>query len=244
MKHKKTVRKNFVAYYRVSTQKQSLGLHAQKTMVKNYLKQYWPPVASFTEKESGKSDKNRPELKRALEYCKEHKAVLVVATLSRLSRDLHFITMLQKHKIKFVICDMPEATPLTIHIMGAIAQYERETISKRTSRALQELKKTGQKLGSQNPKVLRGLKKHWAKQRKLKKENEKIVKVKLKKEKKQHKTKVQIFDEKVFNTIKVLRSDGYSYRAIAEKLNSLGMATRQSGKWHTTSVQRIAHRNK
>ena len=239
----KESRKKFVAYYRVSTQKQSLGLKAQETMVKNYLKQYWPPSASFTEKESGKSDKNRPELNKALEYCKEHKAVLVVATLSRLSRDLHFITMLQKHKIKFVICDMPEATPLTIHIMGAIAQYERETISKRTSRALQELKKKGEKLGSHNPKVLKGLKKLWAERRRLKKESQSIIKVKPKKEKVPTKTKREIADEKVLNTIKVLRNDGHSYRAIAEKLNASGMATRQSKKWHTTSVQRIAHRN-
>ena len=241
MKNTKQTRPPFVAYYRVSTQKQSLGIHAQKTMVKQYLKQYWPPSAHFTEKESGKSDKNRPELKKALEYCKKNKATLVVATLSRLSRDLHFITMLQKHKMKFVVCDMPEATPLTIHIMGAIAQYERESISKRTSRALQELKKQGKKLGSKNPKVMKGLKKLWAKRRKLKKESQSIIKVE--KEKILKRTQRELFDEKVFHTIKVLRKDGQSFRLIAEKLNASKIRTRQNGKWHTTSVQRIAQRN-
>lgn len=239
---KKKGRKQFVAYYRVSTQKQNLGLHAQKTMVKSYLKRFWPPSKSFTEKESGKSDKNRPQLQRALEYCKEHDATLVVATLSRLSRDLHFITMLQKHKIEFVVCDMPEATPLTIHIMGAIAQYERETISKRTSRALQELKKQGKKLGSHNPKIRKGLKKLWAKKRKLKKEIQKKIQKKVFKVN-QGKSKRQIFDEKVCDMIKILKKEGYSYRAITEKLNASSVATRQSGIWHATQVQRIARRN-
>ena len=38
-----------------------------------------------------------------------------------LSRDLHFITSLQKAKIQFICCDMPEATPLTINLMGTLA---------------------------------------------------------------------------------------------------------------------------
>ena len=234
--------KHFVAYYRVSTKKQALGLSAQKTMVKDHLKNWWPPVQSFTEKESGKSDRNRPELQKALEFCKRHDATLIVATLSRLSRDLHFITMLQKHKIKFVICDMPEANPLTINIMGAIAQYERETISKRTSRALQELKKQGKKLGSNNPKIRKALKKLWAKKRKLRKEREKMVQKKVRKVT-QGKTKRQLFDEKTFSMIKVLRADGKSYKAITETLNKAKVPTRVSGKWHATQVQRIARRN-
>lgn len=244
-KTNKRTRQSFVAYYRVSTQKQSLGLDAQKTMVRNYLKNYWPPDASFTEKESGKSDKNRPELQKALEYCKKHGSKLVVATLSRLSRDLHFITMLDKQKIDFVICNMPKADPLTKHIMGAIAQYERETISKRTSRALQELKNKGVKLGSHNPKVMKGLKKLWAKRRKLKKEAEKIEKIKPVKIKEKKVSKRELFDEKVVQTIRVLREDGKSYREIAKKLNASEVPTRFGGKclWHTTTVQRIAHRN-
>ncbi len=88
--------KQYVAYYRVSTSRQTIGLQTQETMVKTYLKDKWPPIKSFTEKESGKCDKNRPQLQLALEYCKQYKATLIVATLSRLSRDLHFITSLSK----------------------------------------------------------------------------------------------------------------------------------------------------
>ena len=86
--------KQYVAYYRVSTSKQTISLQAQETMVKAYLKDRCPPIKSFTEKESGKCDKNRPQLQMALEYCKQHKATLIVATLSR---DLHFITSKNGH---------------------------------------------------------------------------------------------------------------------------------------------------
>ena len=100
----------YIAYYRVSTDKQGasgLGLEAQKTAVRNYLKDKYPPDYQFTEVESGKSS-DRPELQKALELCKKEKAVLIVAKLDRLSRDLHFITSLSKAKIKFICCDMPE----------------------------------------------------------------------------------------------------------------------------------------
>ena len=79
--------------------------------------------------------------------------------------------------------------------------------------------------------------------KKERKEAQKIVKNEIKKEQSSRKTKREIFDKTVFQTIKVLRNDGFSHRAIAEKLNDSGIATRQGGQWHTTSVQRITQRN-
>jgi DNA invertase Pin-like site-specific DNA recombinase len=43
---------------------------------------------------------------------------------------------------------MPEANELTIHLMAALAQWERKAISTRTKAALQALKDRGVKLGS------------------------------------------------------------------------------------------------
>ena len=34
--------------------------------------------------------------------------------------------MLMKNEVKFICCDMPEATELTIHIFGALAQWEKK----------------------------------------------------------------------------------------------------------------------
>ena len=206
--------KQHVAYYRVSTSRQTIGLQAQKTMVKAYLKDQWPPIKSFTEKESGKCDKNRPQLQLALEYCQQHKATLVVATLSRLSRDLHFITSLSKSEIDFVCCDMPDATPLTINLMGAIAQYERETVSKRTKRALAELKNRGVELGANNPKVRAGLEKY--RERQKKEQNNKVKPQKVKATSQINKpSKVEQADQRHIQSLKVLRNNKNSWKEIA-----------------------------
>ena len=48
---------------------------------------------------------------------------------------------------EFVAVDMPHATKLTIHILAAVAQHEREMISERTKAALAAKKQRGEALG-------------------------------------------------------------------------------------------------
>ena len=226
---------------------------AQRTAVKNYLKNYWPPAKSFVETESGgKSD--RTELKKALKYCKDHNATLVVAKLDRLSRDLEFIGWLQKTDIKFVCCDIPQATRETIGFMGVMARWEREQIAKRTKEALAEKRKSGVKLGSHNPKVMAGLKRFRKKQaietakkrqeKKAERETAKALKAQGKPQAVIKPTKRELADKAVLPAIKVLRGQGLSYMAVAKSLNKEGVATRQGGKWTDTGVIRIAKRNK
>lgn len=140
----------FVSYIRVSTAKQGasgLGLDAQKEAISRYLNGgNWELLAEFVEIESGKKD-GRPELLKALQHCKNTGATLVIAKLDRLSRDLHFISSLQKAGVEFVACDMPSANKFTIHIFAALAEHEREMISQRTRSALAALKARGVQLG-------------------------------------------------------------------------------------------------
>lgn len=146
----KTNEVKYVAYYRVSTAQQGrsgLGLEAQQGDVKRYCN--GNIIASFTDIESGKHN-NRPELLKAIELCKELNAVLIIAKLDRLSRNVEFIAKLMNSKIVFKCCDMPEADSFTIHIFAALAQREREMISSRTKSALKALKDRGIKLGSPN----------------------------------------------------------------------------------------------
>src|SRR6266545_2739600 len=93
----KTSPRRFVAYYRVSTDRQGrsgLGLEAQQAAIRNFLKAgVWELVAEFIEIETGKRD-DRPELAKALEACRRQKATLVIAKLDRLSRNLAFIAAL------------------------------------------------------------------------------------------------------------------------------------------------------
>src|SRR6478609_2498636 len=147
-------RGKFIAYYRVSTDKQGksgLGLEAQRQAVETYLNGgSWTLVAEFVEVESGK-DSHRLQLAAALGACKKHRAKLVIAKLDRLSRNLAFIATLMDSGVEFIAVDNPHANKLTIHILAAVAQHEREIIAARTSAALQAAKLRGKRLG--NPKL-------------------------------------------------------------------------------------------
>jgi DNA invertase Pin-like site-specific DNA recombinase len=154
----------FVAYYRVSTDKQGksgLGLEAQEAAVVAFIASKGEDarlLASFVEIESGKRSDNRPQLKLAMEQARLTGATLLIAKLDRLSRDAHFLLGLQKAGVKFVAVDMPEANELVVGLMALIAQAERQMISARTKAALAAAKARGVKLG--NPRGaahLRGL---------------------------------------------------------------------------------------
>jgi DNA invertase Pin-like site-specific DNA recombinase len=149
----------FVAYYRVSTDKQGrsgLGLEAQQELVRNYLNGgRWSVIGEFTEIESGtrKRLKNRPMLKAALELARKQKATLVVAKLDRLARDVQFISTLLNGNVKFVCADMPEADRTFLQMVSVFAEYEAKRISERTTEALAALKRQGKKLGSPSPEI-------------------------------------------------------------------------------------------
>jgi DNA invertase Pin-like site-specific DNA recombinase len=142
--------RSYVAYFRVSTQKQGrsgLGLEAQRSAVNTYLGSAGLLVGDFTDIESGKKN-DRPQLLAAIAYAKEQRAVLLIAKLDRLTRNVAFIFTLRDSGIEFVCADMPEANTLTIGVMATMAQYERELIGERTRKALAEKKRQGAQLGT------------------------------------------------------------------------------------------------
>jgi DNA invertase Pin-like site-specific DNA recombinase len=111
----------YIAYFRVSTPRQSksgLGLEAQQQAVNVFLHGHGERIlACYTEIESGRKN-DRPQLAAALEACRRHKAVLLIAKLDRLARNVHFISGLMESGVEFVAVDMPEANRLTIHILA------------------------------------------------------------------------------------------------------------------------------
>jgi DNA invertase Pin-like site-specific DNA recombinase len=142
-------RKLYVSYLRVSTDRQGqsgLGLDAQRTLVKDFCGDDWPPVAEFVEVESGK-DNDRPQLALALAECRRRKATLVIANLDRLGRRLSFIAGLMDEDVPFVAADMPHADRFRLHLEAVIAEDERRRISERTKAALAAAKARGTKLG-------------------------------------------------------------------------------------------------
>src|SRR5215218_8466181 len=109
----------FVAYYRVSTERQGRdrsGLAAQRKAVEDFLNGgNWRLVAEFKEVESGKHS-DRPALAKAFRALRLHGATLVIAKLDRLSRDAHSRLGLEKAGVDFVAADMPTANRLTVGI--------------------------------------------------------------------------------------------------------------------------------
>jgi DNA invertase Pin-like site-specific DNA recombinase len=115
----------------------------------------WELVGEFVEVESGKKS-NRPELARAIDACRKHEARLVIAKLDRLSRNLAFVATLMDSGIEFVAVDNPHANKLTIHILAAVAEHEREAISERSKAALAAAKALGKRLGTPGRRRRRG----------------------------------------------------------------------------------------
>jgi DNA invertase Pin-like site-specific DNA recombinase len=212
--------KNYVAYYRVSTQKQGnsgLGLQAQKETVNNFIRNN-SLIAEYTEIESGKNDR-RIELKKAIDFATANNAILVIAKLDRLSRNASFIFQLQDSKVDFVCCDIPDANTMTIGIFAVIAQQERELISERTKKALRAKKENGYILGKPenftNEMRTKGRQVYHT----MAIENES--------------------NKRAFALIQILRNQGLSYRAIANKLNESGFKTSKGNHFFANSVKQI-----
>ena len=111
-----------------------LGLEAQQAAVGRFLQSDSGDLfAEFTEVESG-TKAARPQFNEALRLCRIYSAVLVIAKLDRLARNVALIAQLMESGVEFVAADFPQANRLTIHILAAIAEYEAKLISERVKR--------------------------------------------------------------------------------------------------------------
>lgn len=140
----------FVAYYRVSTERQGrsgLGLAAQQSKIRDYLLETDNLVAEFCDIQSGRDD-NRLELHKALALAKRDNAKIIIARLDRFSRRVSFIAQIMEQSIGLVCAEMPNASDFQLHIFAALAQEERRLISERTKAALVEAKRRGKILGA------------------------------------------------------------------------------------------------
>lgn len=210
---------SLVAYRRVSTDKQGrsgLGLEAQEAAVARFAEAHGGDiVARFTEVESGKRN-DRPELLKALAACRKHKATLVIAKLDRLARNVAFISGLMEAGVDFIAVDMPSATRLTIHILAAVAEHEREMISVRTKAALQARKARGDRLGAPDPTVGSAAG---------------VARIK---------ARAAAYANNVMPIINDVRSSGIETLAgIAAALNSRGIKSARGGAWHPATVARV-----
>jgi len=212
----------YVSYLRVSTKRQSLGLDAQREMIKNFVAANGGDVVSeYMERESGKND-NRPQLNEALAECKRTGATLLIAKLDRLSRKVSFVFALRDAGVKFIASDLPEFTPLTLAIFIGLAQQEREVISARTSAALQvRYQKEGWAVSHGNSHKFDDecRKQSLA----IRKEN----------------AVANEYNRRAYAAIKLGLNSGIGFNGLAQYLNSNGFTTAKGGMWRGNQVKRL-----
>ena len=228
----------FIAYYRVSTQKQGqsgLGLDAQKEAVRSYLDGgKWKLIAEFVEIETGKGSnalERRPQLRAALALCKKQKATLIIAKLDRLARNVAFISGLMETGIEFRAADLPTADPFMLHIYAAVAEQERKMIGRRTREALAAAKARGVKLGIAGPDNLRrAIKLGTAGPANLRHVIE------------QRQADAAAYAEGLREVMQGLKELKLSQRAIADEMNNREIDAPRGGKWYLPTVQRVMAR--
>lgn len=223
--------KQYVSYVRVSTKIQhasGLGLEAQMAAVATFIDSNGGTViATYQETESGtKSD--RPALARALAHAKRAKAILLVAKLDRLARNVHFVSGLMESGVDFTACDLSDANRLTIHILAAVAENEAKAISDRTKAGLAALKARGIALGSHRE----GSYRFTAAQ---------SAKGSLASANAQRSKAIAAYND-LIAPVRDMRTKGLSLREIANRLNDEGHKTVGGSPWTAMAVSRMMSR--
>lgn len=203
--------KQAIAYYRVSTCRQGksgLGLEAQQSAVASYCMANGFELAREVI-EVRSTRKYRIGLFNALALCRQAKATLMVARLDRLGRDVEQIAGIVKSNVEIIVTDNPHANRLTIHILAAVAEEQRQRISENTKAALRAARLRGTVLG-RNGSVLAAANKRASEE----------------------------FAMVLLPVIQRLKLRGIkSVRGIAEELNKGAVPTfRGNGRWHASTV--------
>lgn len=153
---------NCFGYCRVSTDEQAVdgvSLEAQEVKLRQWADMSDHPMAGiFTDAGiSGKAMGNRPGLTLALDAVCRDKGVLVVYSISRLSRSVRDILQIadRMHKAGAQLASCREKIDTTsaagrmfFNLMAILVEFERETIAERTKMALDHKRSLGEALGN------------------------------------------------------------------------------------------------
>lgn len=217
---------HYVTYLRVSTDRQGksgLGLDAQRKAVADHVAGKGEITAEYVEIESGKKN-DRPQLARALAEAKRIGAVLLIAKLDRLARNVAFIANLLEAGVEIAAADMPEANRFLLHVMAAVAEHEAQAISDRTRAALAAAKARGVALG-------------WSIPGRAEEQRQAA--------RKGAERNARKADQHAANVLPIIRqiaAPGASLRQIADELNTRGIKTARGGLWYAATVRNIMAR--
>lgn len=216
----------FVTYLRVSTDRQGksgLGLEAQRKAVADHVAGKGEIAAEYVEIESGKKN-DRPQLARALAEAKRIGAVLLIAKLDRLARNVAFIANLLEAGVEIAAADMPEANRFLLHVMAAVAEHEAQATSDRTRAAL-----------FPDPSRHRPSQSHTTG----------LSRCQRRAARKGAECNARKADQHAANVLPIIRqiaARGASLRQIAEELNMRGIKTARGGLWYAATVRNVMAR--
>jgi len=169
---------------------------------------------------SGKDIRNREGLQRAIEVACDEQAILIVYSLSRLSRStrdtLALVEKLDKAGADLVslserIDTTSAAGRMIFRVLAVLNEFERDQVSERTSAILQH-KKAKLEAYSPTPYGYRRVGNRLVEDPK---------------------------EKEVVQMIQKLREEGCSLRQIAGRLNEAGIPSKKGGKWYASSVRYI-----
>ena len=228
--------KRVAIYCRVSTIEQAeegYSIDEQNVKIREYCEREGHEIYNLYEDRgiSGKNITNRPGIKQLLEDATKNKFDLVVVwKLNRISRKLldilNIVDLLNKHNIAFrsLTENFETETPsgkLQLNIMGAIGEFERETIAENVKMGLLARAREGRWNGG----VVLG-----------------YDLVELPNEgKKRKNTRLEI-NEKEANTVRrifELYSQGHGYKAVVNRINKEGHKTKRNGEFAVSTVKEI-----
>jgi DNA invertase Pin-like site-specific DNA recombinase len=210
----------------MSTDRQSrfgFSLEAQREMVGKYIvSSPGKLIAEYAETKSGRRNA-RPKLAEALYVCRTFRAVLLIARLDRLSRNVAMIARLLESKVDFVAVDFPHANRFTLHILAAIAEHESRLLSERMKAVVAAIRARGEGWKLRRRPVLRGFPLgSQAKGAQVRRERAEA--------------RTRDLGPIVWKAL----SEGKSYAMIAEEFNRRGIRPPQKTPWGMQAIEKLA----
>lgn len=173
----------------------------------------------------------RPGIQRVLAMLDRGEANgVIVAKLDRLTRSVKDLAFLIENYFddRFALFSVGDSIDtrnangrLVVHMLGSIAQWERESTAERTREALAELRRQGVRMGGVP------LGERWSERTDANKRR--IV-------------EADAAELQIVAYVGALSAEGFSIRAIAELLDAEGLRPRKGSRWHHTQIQRILAR--
>lgn len=226
--------KKYISYIRVSTKKQGeskLSQEAQRREIQQYIsKEKGVLLAEFSEVETGTNKRQRIEIHKAIQQAKNERAILVIAKLDRLARDVSFVNTLMDSGLDFICLDLRDAGRDTIRLLATIAQNEAERIRSRIKSALDSKRERGEQMGNiptLNKYRRKGLKRSMEIRQEL------------------ARTKNETAVKQICNLRDSLRKDTkqvWTYKEIAQTLNSQNLRTTRGNEFTPKQVQLLYER--